>query len=161
MKKRIGVYPGSFDPVTRGHEDVIRRALTVVDELVVAVAVNLSKEPLFSLEERLDLLRSVASDDERIDVGYFKGLLAEFVERRGASVIVRGLRAVSDFDFEFQMALMNRELAPGAETVFFMSAAEYNYLSSGLIREVAEYGGDVSSLVHPVVRDALTEKFRA
>ena len=161
MSKRIGVYPGSFDPVTRGHEDVVRRSLAVVDELVVAVAVNLSKTPLFTLEERIDLLRRIVGGNPRIHVEYFDGLLVDFVEARGATVIVRGLRAVSDFDFEFQMALMNRGLAPEVETVFFMSAAEYNYLSSSLIREVATFGGDVSALVHPIVQQALIDKIQA
>jgi pantetheine-phosphate adenylyltransferase len=156
--KRIAVYPGSFDPITKGHEDLIRRSLEFVDHLIVAVAVNATKQPLFSLEERVALIQQAASD-KRVDVQSFEGLLAEFAKKVGASVIVRGLRAVSDFEYEFQMALMNRNLAPKIETVFLVPAFDLTYLSSSLVREVARFGGDVSALVHPSVQQALKRKF--
>jgi len=155
---RIAVYPGSFDPITRGHEDLIRRAFTFADRVVVAVAVNVTKQPLFTLAERVALIQqAVATPD--VDVRSFEGLLAEFARSVAASVIVRGLRAVSDFEYEFQMALMNRNLAPGIETVFLVPAFDLTYLSSSLVREVARFGGDVSQLVHPAVRQALRQKF--
>jgi pantetheine-phosphate adenylyltransferase len=156
--KRIAVYPGSFDPITKGHEDLIRRSLEFVDQLIVAVAVNVSKQPLFSLEERVALIKAAVTD-KRVAVQSFEGLLAEFGKKVGASVIVRGLRAVSDFEYEFQMALMNRNLAPNLETVFLVPAFDLTYLSSSLVREVARFGGDVSSLVHPAVQKALKRKF--
>lgn len=156
--KRIAVYPGSFDPVTKGHEDLIRRSLEFVDQLIVAVAVNAAKQPLFSLEERVALLKQ-AVPDKRVDVQSFEGLLAEFSKKVGARVIVRGLRAVSDFEYEFQMALMNRNLAPEIETVFLVPAFDLTFVSSSLVREVARFGGDVSQLVHPAVQQALKRKF--
>ena len=156
--KRIAVYPGSFDPITKGHEDLIHRSLEFVDQLIVAVAVNVSKQPLFSLDERVALIKAAVSD-ERVDVRSFEGLLAEFAKTVGAAVIVRGLRAVSDFEYEFQMALMNRNLAPKIETVFLVPAFDLTYLSSSLVREVARFGGDVSPLVHPAVQMALKRKF--
>ncbi|PYO40886.1 MAG: pantetheine-phosphate adenylyltransferase [Gemmatimonadetes bacterium] len=154
----IAVYPGSFDPVTRGHEDLIRRARRFADRLIVAVAVNPAKQPLFTLDERVALIRRVV-DDPAIEVSAFDGLLAQFARAAGATLIVRGLRAVSDFEYEFQMALMNRNLAPGIETVFLVPAFDLTYLSSSLVREVARFGGDVSSLVHPAVQQALKKKF--
>jgi pantetheine-phosphate adenylyltransferase len=156
--KRIAVYPGSFDPITRGHEDLIQRSLEFVDQLVVAVAVNAAKQPLFSLDERVTLIEATVTDP-RVSVRSFEGLLAEFAKKVGAAVIVRGLRAVSDFEYEFQMALMNRNLAPGIETVFLVPAFDLTYLSSSLVREVARFGGDVSALVHPTVQQALKRKF--
>ncbi|OLC05725.1 MAG: pantetheine-phosphate adenylyltransferase [Gemmatimonadetes bacterium 13_1_40CM_70_11] len=155
---RIGVYPGSFDPITRGHEDLIRRSLAFVDKVVVAVAVNVAKQPLFSLEERLALIRQCVRDPH-VEVRSFDGLLVDFARSVGASIIVRGLRAVSDFEYEFQMALMNRNLGPTLETVFLVPAFDLTYLSSSLVREVARFGGDVSALVHPAVQQALKQKF--
>jgi len=155
---RIAVYPGSFDPVTKGHEDLIRRSLAFVDRVVVAVAVNVAKQPLFTLEERVGLIRETVRLPG-VDVQSFDGLLVEFARRIGASVIVRGLRAVSDFEYEFQMALMNRNLDPKLETVFLVPAFDLTYLSSSLVREVARFGGDVSQLVHPAVQQALKRKF--
>ena len=154
---RVAVYPGSFDPITKGHEDLIHRSLEFVDQLIVAVAVNVAKQPLFTLEERVALIKQTVSG--KVDVQSFDGLLAEFAKHVGASVIVRGLRAVSDFEYEFQMALMNRNLAPGIETVFLVPAFDLTYLSSSLVREVARFGGDVSQLVHPKVQQALKRKF--
>src|SRR5690606_12373701 len=153
------LYPGSFDPPTRGHEDLIHRSLALCDKLIVAVAINASKQPLFSVPERLELLRASAGDDPRIVYESFDGLLVEFARSRGATIVVRGLRAVSDFDYEFQMALMNRQLQNQIETVFLVPAVDLTYLSSSLVREVARYGGDVSSLVHPAVASALAARF--
>ena len=155
---RIAVYPGSFDPITRGHEDLIHRSLAFVDRVVVAVAVNVAKQPLFALEERVALIRQCVRDPH-VEVRSFDGLLVDFARSVGASVIVRGLRAVSDFEYEFQMALMNRNLAPTLETVFLVPAFDLTYLSSSLVREVARFGGDVSALVHPAVQQALKQKF--
>jgi pantetheine-phosphate adenylyltransferase len=156
--KRIAVYPGSFDPITKGHEDLIRRSLEFVDQLIVAVAVNVAKQPLFSLDERVALIKQ-AVPDKRVEVQSFEGLLAEFAKKVGASVIIRGLRAVSDFEYEFQMALMNRNLAPKIETVFLVPAFDLTFVSSSLVREVARFGGDVSPLVDPGVQKALKRKF--
>jgi len=156
---RIAIYPGSFDPLTRGHEDLIRRSLLLSDRLVVAVAVNVAKQPLFTVEERLAMLRAAMGEDPRVEFVAFEGLLAEFARRVGASVVVRGLRAVSDFEYEFQMALMNRQLHPALETVFLVPALDLTYLSSSLVREVARFGGDVSALVHPAVAEALRARF--
>ena len=157
----IAVYPGSFDPPTKGHEDLVRRSLALADRLIVAVAVNVGKQPLFSVEERLEMLRGAVGDDPRVSFQAFEGLLAEFAKRVGATIIVRGLRAVSDFEYEFQMALMNRQLHPSLETVFLVPAVDLTYLSSSLVREVARFGGDVSPLVHPVVANALARRFRS
>jgi pantetheine-phosphate adenylyltransferase len=156
---RIAVYPGSFDPPTRGHEDLIRRSLGLADQLIVAVATNPGKQPLFSVDERLDMLRAAVGGDSRVSLQSFDGLLAEFAKRVGATIIVRGLRAVSDFEYEFQMALMNRQLHPSLETVFLVPAVDLTYLSSSLVREVARYGGNVAGLVHPAVATALSRRF--
>ncbi|MEO8225860.1 MAG: pantetheine-phosphate adenylyltransferase [Gemmatimonadota bacterium] len=156
---RIAIYPGSFDPPTRGHEDLVRRSLRLADRVIVAVAANSSKQPVFTVAERLDMLREACGDDSRVSFETFEGLLAEFAEHVGATMIVRGLRAVSDFEYEFQMALMNRQLHPALETVFLVPAVDLTYLSSSLVREVARYGGDVSALVHPSVSAALTRRF--
>jgi pantetheine-phosphate adenylyltransferase len=158
---RIAVYPGSFDPPTRGHEDLVRRSLALADRVIVAVAINVVKQPLFSVDERLDMLRASVGDDDRVSLQSFDGLLAEFAKRVQATIIVRGLRAVSDFEYEFQMALMNRQLHPSLETVFLVPAVDLTYLSSSLVREVAKFGGDVTSLVHPVVAKALARRFRS
>ena len=155
---RIAVYPGSFDPVTHGHEDLIRRTLSFADRVIVAVAVNVAKQALFTLDERVALIRE-AVRHPAVEVQSFDGLLVSFARQVGATVIVRGLRAVSDFEYEFQMALMNRTLAPGLETVFLVPAFDLTYLSSSLVREVARFGGDVSELVHPAVQQALRRKF--
>ena len=156
---RIAIYPGSFDPPTRGHEDVVRRSLALADELIVAVTANSSKQPLFSVEERLTMLRTVLGGDACVRCEAFDGLLVEFARDVGATIMVRGLRAVSDFEYEFQMALMNRQLYPALETVFLVPAVDLTYLSSSLVREVARYGGDVGALVHPVVATALARRF--
>lgn len=157
---RIAIYPGSFDPPTKGHEDLIRRSLALADRVIVAVAKNSAKQPLFTVQERLDLLRLAIGDDPRIAFEAFDGLLVKFAERVGATMVVRGLRAVSDFEYEFQMALMNRQLYPSLETVFLVPAVDLTYLSSSLVREVARYGGDVSPFVHPAVAAALAGRSR-
>jgi pantetheine-phosphate adenylyltransferase len=156
---RIAIYPGSFDPLTKGHEDLIRRSLSLADRVVVAVAVNPSKQPLFPVGERLAMLHAAVGDDPRVGFESFDGLLAEFAKTVGASIVVRGLRAVSDFEYEFQMALMNRQLHPSLETVFLVPAVDLTYLSSSLVREVARFGGDVSALVHPAVAAALARRY--
>lgn len=155
----IAIYPGTFDPPTRGHEDLIARALGFADRVVVAIAVNPAKQPLFSLEERLALLRAVIGQEPRIDITSFQGLLAEYARRVGAAVVVRGLRAAGDFEYEMQMALMNRHLNPGLETVFLAPSASLTFVSSTLVREVAQHGGDLGDLVHPAVTDALRKRF--
>ena len=152
---RIAIYAGSFDPITRGHEDLIQRSLEFVDRVIVAVAVNSTKQPLFTIEERVGLIRAAVGDDSRIDVKSFGGLLVEFAAREGATLLIRGLRAVSDFEYEYQMALMNRHLSAKLETVFMVPSLDTTYISASLVREIARYGGDVSSLVHPAVADAL------
>jgi len=156
---RLAVYPGSFDPITRGHEDLIRRGLVFADRVVVAITTSTAKAPLFSLEERVELARTALGAGRPIEVRTFDGLLVAFAREIGASIIVRGLRYVSDFEFEFQMALMNRKLADEIETVFLVPAYDYTYVSSSLVREVSRLGGDVSSLVHPAVHQALRRKF--
>ena len=155
---RTAIYAGSFDPITHGHEDLVRRSLEFVDRLVVAVATNSSKTPLFTLEERMALIRAAAGDDPRVEVRQFNGLLVDFAREVGAKLIIRGLRAVSDFEYEFQMALMNRHLSPALETVFMVPSLDSTYISSSLVREVARFGGDVSGLVHPTVAAALRAK---
>jgi len=157
---RTAVYAGSFDPITRGHEDLIKRSLQFVDRIVVAVAPNLSKQPLFTLDERVAFIRAATGEDDRVDVRQFDGLLVDFARTVGASLIIRGLRAVADFEYEFQMALMNRHLAPGLETVFMVPSLDTTYISSSLVREVARFNGDITDLVHPVVADALRAKAR-
>ncbi len=156
---RIALYPGSFDPPTRGHEDLIRRSLLIADRVIVAVAINAAKQPLFSPEERLEMLRQAIGDDHRIEFESFEGLVADYAKRVGAGILVRGLRAVGDFEYEFQMALMNRQLNAGLETVFLVPGQGLSYISSSLVREVARYGGDVSALVHPGVAEALKRRF--
>ena len=157
---RIALYPGSFDPPTKGHEDLVRRSLALADQLIVAIARNATKQPLFGVEERLGLLREAVGGDARVSIQSFDGLLAAFAKQVGASIIVRGLRAVSDFEYEFQMVLMNRRLHPSLETVFLVPAVDLTYLSSSLVREVARYGGEVGELVHPAVAEALRRHFR-
>lgn len=156
---RIALYPGSFDPPTRGHEDLVRRGLQLADRVIVAVAVNASKQPLFSAEERVALLGQAMGNDPRISFDSFEGLVADYARKVGASLLLRGLRAAGDFEYEFQMALMNRQLHAGLETVFLVPGQGLSYISSSLVREVARYGGDVSALVHPTVSEALRRHF--
>ena len=158
---RIALYPGSFDPPTRGHEDLIRRSRELADRVVVAVAVNAAKQPLFTAAERIEMLREGLAGEANLGFESFEGLVADYARGIGASILVRGLRAVGDFEYEFQMALMNRQLCPGLETVFLVPAQGLSYISSSLVREVARYGGDVSALVNPAVAEALRRRFRS
>jgi pantetheine-phosphate adenylyltransferase len=156
----VAIYPGSFDPITLGHEDIARRALRVADKLVVAVAHNAThdKRGLFGVQERVRLIADVLGDEERIEVRSFEGLLVNFARTLGANLVVRGLRAVSDFEYELQMAQMNQELWPEIETIFLVPEARYSFISSSLVREVATLGGDVSAFVSPPVLSRIQEK---
>ncbi len=156
--QRIAIYPGSFDPITNGHIDIIERGSRIFDSIIVAILANVEKTPLFSENERIAIIREVFKDRPNVQVETFNGLLVEYAQRKQATAIVRGLRAVSDFEYEFQMALMNRHLAPGLETVFMMPAEQYTYISSRLIKEVFTLGGEISGLVPPVVEDKLRAK---
>ncbi|MFP6827906.1 MAG: pantetheine-phosphate adenylyltransferase [Gammaproteobacteria bacterium] len=153
------MYPGTFDPVTRGHEDLVRRATKLFDEVVVAIATNPDKTPLFSLEERVALASDVLKDLPGVSVTGYEGLTVDFARERGLSAIIRGLRAVSDFEYEFQLATMNRHLTDQVETVFLTPTENYTFVSSSLVREIARLGGDVSPFVHPRVAEGLTTKF--
>jgi pantetheine-phosphate adenylyltransferase len=157
---KIGVYPGTFDPVTHGHTDIVTRGLRIFEKVIVAVAPNPSKHPLFNLQERLDMVRLVTEDIPNVEVTTFDGLLVDFVRRCGAHAILRGLRAISDFEHEFQMALVNRKLAEGVETVFLMPSEEYSYLSSTIIKDVATHSGSLKDFLHPVVAQRLQERIR-
>jgi pantetheine-phosphate adenylyltransferase len=154
----LAVYPGSFDPLTNGHVDIIMRGARLFDRIIVAILVNAEKAPLFSMDERVEIAREVFKDQSKVEVDTFGGLLVDYVERRHAQVIVRGLRAVSDFEFEFQMALMNQRLNAKIETVFMMPAEQYTYISSRLIKEVFKLGGRVEGLVPELVEQRLREK---
>jgi pantetheine-phosphate adenylyltransferase len=158
---RLAVYPGSFDPLTNGHVDIILRGARLFDRIVIAVLMNVGKAPLFGADDRVAMAREVFSGHANVEVDSFDGLLVEYVRRRGASAIVRGLRAVSDFEYEMQMALMNRHLSPEVETVFMMPAEHYTYVSSRLVKEVVSLGGDVTGLVPELVRKRLEEKRQA
>jgi pantetheine-phosphate adenylyltransferase len=159
IQRRTAIYPGTFDPITNGHVDLIRRASSIFDHLIIAVGHNPEKKTLFSVDERLAMVRASLAEFEGVTVEAFTGLLAEFAASKKATAIVRGLRVISDFEFEFQMALMNRRLAPGIETVYLMPNEKYTYLSSTIIKDVARNGGDVSRFVpQPVIR-VLSEKF--
>jgi pantetheine-phosphate adenylyltransferase len=153
------IYAGSFDPITNGHIDIIRRALRIFDYITIGVIENPDKTPLFSIEERISLIESVFPVHDRLTIAGFSGLLVEFAKAQSISTIVRGLRAVSDFDYEFQMALTNRRLLPNVDTVFLMTDHLYSHLSSSLVRQVARFGGDVSPFVPGSVQKALTEKY--
>jgi pantetheine-phosphate adenylyltransferase len=154
----LAVYPGSFDPLTNGHVDIIARGARLFDRIVVAIASNAEKSPLFSTAERIEIARAVFADMKNVEVDAFDGLLVDYVQRRQAQVIVRGLRAVSDFEYEFQMALMNRRLKDTVETIFMMPAEQYSYISSRLIKEVFSLGGRVHGLVPDMVEERLRQK---
>ncbi|MFO1078735.1 MAG: pantetheine-phosphate adenylyltransferase [Planctomycetota bacterium] len=149
------LYPGSFDPVTHGHLDLVHRALPLFDSLTVAVALNSQKQPTFTADERVAMLKQVLPADPRLSVTTFRGLVVDFCRKRGIGAILRGVRTVSDFEYEYQMALTNRHLAPGIETVFVMPSVQYSYVSSSLIREIVRNGGDASGFVPPLVEQAL------
>jgi len=158
MKSIVAIYPGSFDPVTNGHLDLIARGSRIFDRLIVAVLQNLDKAPLFSARERAEMLREVTGEWPNVEVDLFDGLLVDYVRRRNAQVILRGIRAISDYEYEFQMALMNRRLEANVETVFMMPAEKYSYLSSRIVREVAQLGGSIEGLVPPLVVGRLKSK---
>lgn len=155
----VAIYPGSFDPITCGHLDLIARGSRMVDRLVVAVLRNRSKDPLFSVEERLELIAGVVKEYPNVEVASFEGLLVDFAAARGAAMILRGIRAVSDYELEWQMALMNRRLQPSIETVFLTAGEEYSFISSKLVKEVASLGGSVAGIVPPTVEARLKERF--
>lgn len=157
--KKIAVYPGTFDPLTNGHSDLVLRAAQMFEQIILAVADNAEKNPLFSPDERIALARRALNPIANVEVVGFSGLLIDFARRRGAEVILRGLRAVSDFEYEFQLASMNRRLEPQLETVFLAPAEQYTFVSASLIKEIARHGGDVSAFVHAETLRALKEKF--
>lgn len=159
--KRIAVYPGTFDPVTNGHMDLVERSLRMFDRVIVAIAANPKKAPLFSLEERLSLFRAVLKGRRGVEVEGFDCLLVDYMKEKKAVGLIRGLRAVSDFEYELQMALMNRRLDSSVETVFLMPSEEYSFITSTIVKEAASYGGDVSSLVPKIVVRSLQKKYRA
>ncbi|MBW1739815.1 MAG: pantetheine-phosphate adenylyltransferase [Deltaproteobacteria bacterium] len=156
---KIAVYPGSFDPVTNGHCDVVRRGLRLFDKVIVAIARNGTKDPLFTVEERLEMLRSTFKDVPNVEVDSFDGLLVGYVVKRQADAILRGLRAVSDFEYEFQMALMNRKLNKHIQTVFLMTGLRWIFISSSIIKEAAQFGGDIRGMVPEIVFEKLRDKF--
>jgi pantetheine-phosphate adenylyltransferase len=155
------VYPGSFDPITNGHLDVITRAVQICDRLIVAVGSNESKKPAFSVEERVDLIRCTIGDRDDIMVTGFSGLLADFVRKMGAKAVIKGLRAMSDFEYEFQMALLNKRLEPNMETLFMMTSVNYSYLSSSAVKEIASNGGSIDGLVPDCIKDRIVSKLTA
>ncbi len=159
MSDTIAVYPGTFDPITNGHLDIIERASSLFDKIIVTVAVNSNKAPLFSKEERQDMIRNVTSGFNNVEVDVFDGLLVEYTQKKKASVIIRGLRAISDFEYEFQMSLTNRKLAPDVTTIFLMPNEKYTYLNSSLIRELAKFKADINDFVPDYVRRKLRDKF--
>ena len=161
MSERVGIYPGSFDPITHGHEDIVRRGLGIVDRLIVAVAYKATQEKrgIFSVEERVELIGESFAGEKAIEVASFDGLLVDFARARGATIIMRGLRAVSDFEYEFQMARMNRQLSPGIETIFLAPDVRYSFLSASLVREIASLGGNIDDMVAPHVKERLRRHF--
>ncbi len=159
--ERIAIYPGTFDPITNGHIDVVQRSLNIFDKVIMAVSNNPEKKPLFTLEERIEMIREAIGTWERFEVDSFQGLLVNYAVQRKATTIIRGIRAVSDFEYEFQMALMNRRLNPSVETVFMMPNGEYSFLSSRIVKEVSSLGGSVKGLVPEIVEKKLREKFKA
>ena len=162
VRPSVAIYPGSFDPITKGHEDIVRRTLIFCDRVIVAVGhrATQAKQGLFTIDERVELIREVFEDEDRVDVAAFSGLLVDFARERNVGLIVRGLRAVSDFEYEFQMALMNRDLHPGIETLFLAPDTRYSYLSASLVREITSLGGDMSHFVSPVVQRKLLAKLK-
>lgn len=158
MNKTV-LYPGTFDPVTKGHMDLVQRACRLFDTVIIAVAESPSKKPMFDLEERVSMARSIFKGNTQVRVEGFNGLLAHFAQKQGAQAILRGIRAVSDFEFEFQLANMNRHLDPDLESIFLTPSENYSYISSTLVREVASLGGDITAFVDPIVQNALAKKF--
>ena len=159
MQKRTAVYPGTFDPITNGHIDLIRRATNLFDQVVVGIAANPDKQPLFDLDERVKMATAVSAELPNVEIRGFSGLLVDFAHDHQAVAVLRGLRAVSDFEFEFQLASMNRHLDPELESIFLTPAEQFSFISSALVREIASLGGDVSRFVHPLVSKALEDKY--
>ena len=160
MREKVAIYPGTFDPITNGHMSIIRRALEIFDKLIVAILINPQKRPLFSVEERIFMIKEATKGMGNVEVDTFEGLLVDYAVKKGANVIIRGLRATSDFEFEFQMALMNRKLNRSVQSIFLMTDYKWLYVSSSIIKEVASFGGDVEGLVPDIVNEKLKEKFR-
>lgn len=160
IMRSIAIYPGSFDPLTNGHLDIVKRSLPFFDKVILAVATNSSKKCLFSTQERLSLIQSVMGDWEKLEIDTFQGLLIDYCRKRDAKVIIRGLRAVTDFDYEYAISLMNKELAPEVETLFLMSSPQNSFISSTIVKEVARHGRDVNNQVPEVVNKALLEKMK-
>jgi pantetheine-phosphate adenylyltransferase len=158
MKNILAIYPGSFDPVTNGHLDLIERGAKIFDRLVVSILRNFEKDPLFSIDERVEMLREVTRPWENVEIDAFSGLLVDYARLREANVILRGIRAVSDYEYELQMAMMNRKLNKNVETVFMVPAVSYSYVSSSVVREIAQLGGSITGLVPPVVEERLRAK---
>ncbi len=159
-RELVAVYPGTFDPITNGHVDIVRRALALFDRVIVAVAENVRKSPLFSLAERAAMIRASVGDDARVEIDSFTGLLVDYARRRQARAVIRGLRAIADFEYEFQFAHMNRHLAPDVETVFLMTSEESFYVSSSLVKEVATMGGDITRVAPAAVVEAFQRKLK-
>lgn len=155
---KTAVYPGSFDPVTKGHLDIIERSAKLFDKVIVVASNNTSKTPMFTVDEKVEILENVVSHLDNVEVDCFQGLLVDYVEKNNIDVIVKGLRAISDFEMEFQMAGMNRKLNPNAETVFLMTATDYSYLSSSIVKEIFKLGGPIRELVPQIVEDAMNKK---
>ncbi len=160
MKERVAIYPGTFDPITNGHMSIIRRALEIFDKLIVAILINPQKKPLFSIEERIFMIKEATKGMGNVEVDTFEGLLVDYAVKKEVNVIIRGLRATSDFEFEFQMALMNRKLNRSVQSIFLMTDYKWLYVSSSIIKEVSSFGGDVKGLVPDIVNEKLREKFR-
>ena len=158
--RRSAVYPGSFDPITNGHIDLVHRALKIFDDLTIAVLVNPKKTPLFSLQERMEIIKEVFKHESRVKVDYFEGLLIDFLKKKKSNIVIRGLRAVSDFELEFQMALINRKLSPEFETFFMVPGLNYTFLNSSVIKEIYSFGGRAPDLVPPIVEKYLIERFK-
>jgi pantetheine-phosphate adenylyltransferase len=159
MSERIAVYPGSYDPLTNGHIDIIERGLKIFDKLIVATLYNPQKSGLFSIEERMDMLKETFKEHQRIEVDYFEGLLVDYLRKKNIRTVVRGLRAISDFEIEFQMALMNRRIEPDCETIFLVPSVNYSFVSSRLVKEIYQLGGEIKGMVPPIVDQKLKEKF--
>lgn len=158
---KIAVYPGSFDPVTSGHLDIIKRSAKVFDKLYVSVLVNSSKTPCFSVEERMDMIKKLTADYDNVYVDSFSGLLVDYLKQKNAGIVIKGLRAVTDFEYEFQMALINHKLSKETETMFMVASSKYSYLSSSIVKEVARHGGNLKDLVPDVLIDEISEKLKS
>ena len=159
MNEKMAIYPGSYDPLTNGHVDIIERGLKIFDKIIVATLKNPSKTYLFSLEERLEMLKKTFETNDRIEVDFFEGLLVDYLKKKNINTVVRGLRAISDFEIEFQMALMNRQIKNGIETIFVVPSVNYSFVSSRLVKEVYQLGGEIQSMVPPIVDEKLKVKF--